>query len=413
MKKVLLGILLCSTFVGVSYSFDIASFCNSIEQLSDAVSQPLHALLDNANNLSSEELDLQCAKTIEDLEAILRRWPKDFPTTMFIPIIQRLRDTRFSEAAHRKIAETLQEIFSTCNGITTGHAASTHIANNRELCCQAILDKLLQLSRQDFLNIVQPIIELITFLRNGTAGMFNASFPYIERISERLARKRPYLQKVRIRPEEAEAVNNFFEKFPSNILEQLDIISHPLHALLDNAENLSSEELDSQCAKVIEDLYTIRRELPNGFPTKSFLPIIQRLGDTRFSEAIYIKLAETFQQIFEICDNGTDYSELCCRAILDKLLLVSQQDFSNIVQPVIELITFLENCTNGIFKASFPYIERISENIARKGRYLQKIRVSPKEAETVSKFFEEFPPNVIDQLAEITNTFPTSEEEDW
>jgi hypothetical protein len=99
--------------------------------------------------------------------------------------------------------------------------------------------------------------------------------------------------------------------------------------------------------------------------------------------------------------HGADGRTSCSRVILDKLLQLPQQDFLKVVQPVIELIMFLENGTPGIFKASLPYIEGISGEIAVIRNFLQRVRVSPQETEAARAFFQKFPPNVIDKLAEI------------
>jgi hypothetical protein len=213
MKKVLLGILLYSTFVGVSYSQE--------QHLASAIAQPLHALLENANNLSSEELDSQCTKTIEELSEIISTWNDELSGKLFLPIIKHLQGAWFSDAAYKKLAKTLQEILLKCNERTIQNSATAHGADGRASCSRMLFRKLLQLSRQDFLNIAMPVLDLVTFLEVATPGVFQASLQYIERISEDFTYMKNLLKRKRVSQQDTEVARAFFQKFPSEIIDQL------------------------------------------------------------------------------------------------------------------------------------------------------------------------------------------------
>jgi hypothetical protein len=247
MKKVLLGILLCSTIVGVSPQKAVCS-AEERDRLAEEKRRqkeiieyldPLLMLMRNAGSYKKPKLDLQCHEAIEKTrEAIPLE--EDF-TKYFSQLIHYLCDANmeFSEdaqAIHAKLAQTLLQIlenYESILGMRTQFFLPTE--SDPGAYSRALLRGLLRLPQNDFLKTFQTVLNVITFLENAPAGVFNASIAHLAQISpiflcmirHSYYTKRQQRQHITHRiaisssPQDIQAAGAFFASLPNGALDRL------------------------------------------------------------------------------------------------------------------------------------------------------------------------------------------------
>jgi hypothetical protein len=189
MRRVLLGIILCSAIICFSRQTVVCSddFEAMEQRFIKKLLLPFTELIEKGEALDKYGnyfLNLECRKVIKGTEKIINQWNRDFPARFFIPTIQRLREIKFSEATHAKLAETLGQIISECSYQTMLNSAHGYDKSNaiRSSYNRDVLLLLLKCSQANFLAASQRFIDVITFLEEATAGVYNASRQYMLKI---------------------------------------------------------------------------------------------------------------------------------------------------------------------------------------------------------------------------------------